>query len=63
MCIRDSSLDMGMIFGTGFPPFLGGPMQYMRSQKLENCAARLAELEDKFGERFAAKPGWKEIQL
>ena len=57
------SLDMGMIFGTGFPPFLGGPMQYMRSQKLENCAARLAELEDKFGERFAAKPGWKDIQL
>ena len=57
------SLDMGMIFGTGFPPFLGGPMQYMRSQGLENCETRLAELEEKFGDRFAAKPGWKGLSI
>ena len=57
------SLDMGMIFGTGFPPFLGGPMQYMRSQGKAACAARLAELESSFGERFAAKPGWTDLEL
>jgi|MEHZ01.5.fsa_nt_MEHZ011385232.1_48 3-hydroxyacyl-CoA dehydrogenase/enoyl-CoA hydratase/3-hydroxybutyryl-CoA epimerase len=57
------SLDMGMIFGTGFPPFLGGPMQYMRSQGKEFCATRLSELESSLGERFTAKPGWANLQL
>tara|TARA_B110000483_G_scaffold132862_1_gene158915 strand:+ start:3298 stop:5343 length:2046 start_codon:yes stop_codon:yes gene_type:complete len=57
------SLDMGMIFGTGFPPFLGGPMQYMRSQGKEVCATRLSELESSLGERFTAKPGWANLQL
>jgi 3-hydroxyacyl-CoA dehydrogenase/enoyl-CoA hydratase/3-hydroxybutyryl-CoA epimerase len=57
------SLDMGMIFGTGFPPFLGGPMQYMRSQGKEVCATRLFELESNLGERFAAKPGWASLKL
>lgn len=52
-------LDMGMIFGTGFPPFLGGPMQYIRTQGVNNCLQRLKELEAKLGSRFAPKPGWE----
>ena len=28
-------LDAGMVFGTGFPPFRGGPMNYLRTQKGE----------------------------
>lgn len=28
-------LDAGMIFGTGFPPFRGGPMHYLKTQKGE----------------------------
>ncbi len=27
----DDLLDAGIIFGTGFAPFLGGPMQYLKS--------------------------------
>jgi 3-hydroxyacyl-CoA dehydrogenase/enoyl-CoA hydratase/3-hydroxybutyryl-CoA epimerase len=57
------SLDMGMIFGTGFPPFQGGPMQYIRSQTVDKSSARLAELEEKVGSRFAAKPGWSQLEL
>ena len=54
-------LDMGMIFGTGFPPFLGGPMQYIRSQGVDAGRARLAELQQQVGERFAPKPGWDDL--
>lgn len=61
--LNADSLDMGMIFGTGFPPFLGGPMQYIRSQTVEQSWARLAELESSVGERFTAKPGWSQLQL
>ncbi len=54
-------LDMGMIFGTGFPPFQGGPMQYLRSHDTQSCLQRLQELESKIGERFAPKPGWQQL--
>lgn len=56
------SLDMGMIFGTGFPPFLGGPMQYIESQTVDQVMQRMTELEDKVGERFKAKPGWSQLK-
>lgn len=57
------SLDMGMIFGTGFPPFLGGPMQLIRTQSVEQSLKRLSVLEADVGERFAAKPGWDQLQI
>ena len=28
----DDLLDAGIIFGTGFAPFAGGPMQYLRDR-------------------------------
>ena len=61
--LNADSLDMGMIFGTGFPPFLGGPMQYIRSQGIEATSDRIAGLESEVGERFAAKQGWNELKL
>ncbi len=51
-------LDAGVIFGTGFAPFRGGPLQYARDRGIEDVLARLAELESKYGERFAAHAGW-----
>ncbi len=57
------SLDMGMIFGTGFPPFLGGPMQLIRAQSMEQSLKRLTALEAQVGDRFAAKPGWNQLQI
>jgi 3-hydroxyacyl-CoA dehydrogenase/enoyl-CoA hydratase/3-hydroxybutyryl-CoA epimerase len=32
---NEDLLDAGMIFGTGFPPFRGGPMHYLKTQKGE----------------------------
>lgn len=57
------SLDLAMVFGTGFPPFLGGPMTYLRELGKEASLSRLAELEKTVDSRFAAKPGWSELDL
>ena len=51
-------LDAGVIFGTGFAPFRGGPIQYIRDTGTEPLLARLKALQDKHGNRFAPRPGW-----
>jgi 3-hydroxyacyl-CoA dehydrogenase/enoyl-CoA hydratase/3-hydroxybutyryl-CoA epimerase len=56
-------LDAGMVFGTGFAPFRGGPMQYARTQSITAIVARLNELAMQYGPRFEPDPGWVELQL
>ncbi len=51
-------LDAGVIFGTGFAPFRGGPIQYVRETGVEAVLARLAALQATHGDRFAPRPGW-----
>ncbi len=51
-------LDAGVIFGTGFAPFRGGPIQHIRSEGADRIRARLEALAAKHGKRFAPKPGW-----
>ena len=51
-------LDAGVIFGTGFAPFRGGPIQHIRDSGAEALLARLKALQTKHGDRFAARPGW-----
>lgn len=51
-------LDAGVIFGTGFAPFRGGPIAYVRSEGAEKLRNRLEQLARQHGERFAPKPGW-----
>ncbi len=51
-------LDAGVIFGTGFAPFRGGPIQYVRETGVEAVLMRLARLQSVHGERFAPRPGW-----
>lgn len=38
----DDLIDAGMIFGTGFAPFRGGPLHYLRSRPAEDAAAAKA---------------------
>ena len=52
-------LDAGVIFGTGFAPFRGGPIQYIRETGVDAVLARLQVLQAKYGERFAPRPGWE----
>jgi len=51
-------LDAGVIFGTGFAPFRGGPINYARERGIEPVVARLEELAAAHGTRFAPHPGW-----
>jgi len=51
-------LDAGVIFGTGFAPFRGGPIQYVRETGVENLLGRLAILEQRYGDRFKPRAGW-----
>jgi len=56
-------LDAGVIFGTGFAPFRGGPIQYLRTEGVAVLRERLAKLEQKHGARFARKDGWDNPEL
>ncbi|WP_297832955.1 3-hydroxyacyl-CoA dehydrogenase NAD-binding domain-containing protein, partial [Thermomonas sp.] len=51
-------LDAGVIFGTGFAPFRGGPIQHIRTVGADALLERLKALQAKYGERFAPRPGW-----
>ena len=51
-------LDGGVIFGTGFAPFRGGPIQYVRETGVDVVLGRLKALQAAHGDRFAPRPGW-----
>jgi len=51
-------LDAGVIFGTGFAPFRGGPIQYARSEGVDKLKLKLEQLAQRYGERFSPKGGW-----
>jgi len=58
--VEDADLiDAGVIFGAGFAPFRGGPIQYARTRGVNEILARLEELRSAYGERFAPDAGWQ----
>jgi len=63
-CLHDGTvadadlLDAGVIFGTGFAPFRGGPIAYARAEGAAKLKAKLEALAAKYGARFAPRPGW-----
>jgi 3-hydroxyacyl-CoA dehydrogenase/enoyl-CoA hydratase/3-hydroxybutyryl-CoA epimerase len=58
--VEDADLvDAGVIFGAGFAPFRGGPLQYARNRGIDAVIARLEELQGRYGERFRPDPGWQ----
>jgi len=52
-------VDGAMIFGTGYAPFRGGPLNYARTRGVENIVSTLRALAQKFGDRFAPDAGWE----
>lgn len=51
-------LDAGMIFGTGFAPFRGGPLHFAEHTGGATVRRRLEELNRQHGERFVPDAGW-----
>jgi 3-hydroxyacyl-CoA dehydrogenase/enoyl-CoA hydratase/3-hydroxybutyryl-CoA epimerase len=61
--VEDADLiDAGVVFGTGFAPFRGGPFSYARKRGVDACVARLAALEQRYGPRFRPDTGWSAIK-
>lgn len=66
-CLREKVVDdadlvdAGVIFGTGFAPFRGGPMHHIQAEGATKMAARLEELKTRYGERFVADAAWSEM--
>jgi 3-hydroxyacyl-CoA dehydrogenase/enoyl-CoA hydratase/3-hydroxybutyryl-CoA epimerase len=58
-CLEDqvvedaNALDLAMVFGSGFPPFRGGPMRHADSLGLAAVESRLNALRAERGERYA----------
>ncbi len=58
MCLAEGivgsvdDIEIGMIFGTGFPPFRGGLMRYADSEGIDKVVATLESLTQKYGARF-----------
>ncbi len=55
-------IDAGVIFGTGFAPFRGGPLEYIRSSGVDKLSKTMEQLQSKFGERFQKDEGWSQIE-
>lgn len=51
-------LDAGVIFGTGFAPFRGGPLQYARTRGVDEVRNALDRLAEQHGEYLRPHAGW-----
>jgi len=64
-CLREGIVesadvvDGAMIFGTGYAPFRGGPLNYARTRGGDNVVSALRALAQKFGDRFTPDAGWE----
>lgn len=55
-------VDAGVIFGSGFAPFRGGPLQEAATRGVETCVKRLDELAGRYGDRFKPDAGWSMLR-
>lgn len=68
-CLREhvaedaEHIDAGIIFGTGFAPFRGGPLHYVASRGQEQVKMVLQNLEKIHGPRFKADNGWETLNI
>ncbi len=63
-CLRDGVVesedlaDAGVIFGTGFAPFRGGPVHYIHERGAEQLIKLQEKLASRYGDRFKLDEGW-----
>ena len=66
-CLRENVvaekdlLDAGMIFGTGFAPFRGGPMHHLDAVGAKQLYQQLESLKSLRGDRFTPDQGWETL--
>jgi len=52
-------LDAGMVYGTGFAPFRGGPIHYAKSQGIAELYQQFIKQQEARGEKLKAAPAWE----
>ena len=66
-CLREKivatpqEIDAGMIFGTGFAPFRGGPLHYAENTGYKKIRDKLFHYEQTLGPRFTPDEGWNNL--
>jgi 3-hydroxyacyl-CoA dehydrogenase/enoyl-CoA hydratase/3-hydroxybutyryl-CoA epimerase len=67
-CLHDKVVDTqdqadaGLIFGTGFAPFRGGPFHYISHRGAAQLKKMLEHLQQRYGPRFSAVNGWDQLE-
>ncbi len=56
---EEDLLDAGMIFGTGFAPFKGGPINYIHDKTADALEQRMNVLQDHYQNNFEPDAGWQ----
>jgi 3-hydroxyacyl-CoA dehydrogenase/enoyl-CoA hydratase/3-hydroxybutyryl-CoA epimerase len=60
--VEDADMvDAGMIFGTGFAPFRGGPIHYLKSTDARALHAKLKTFAERHGAVYQPDPGWESL--
>ena len=54
-------LDAGIIFGTGFAPFRGGPINYAECAGPAKLLNILKDLQKQYGDRYSPNAGWDDL--
>ncbi|KPK49418.1 MAG: hypothetical protein AMS22_13695, partial [Thiotrichales bacterium SG8_50] len=68
-CLREGvvtdldSIDAGMVYGTGFAPYLGGPMRYAETLGDVGICSTLRRLTQEYNKRFEPDAGWTQREL
>eukprot|EP00123_Amoebidium_parasiticum_P015366 comp22929_c1_seq1/m.36316 comp22929_c1_seq1/g.36316 ORF comp22929_c1_seq1/g.36316 comp22929_c1_seq1/m.36316 type:complete len:777 (-) comp22929_c1_seq1:514-2844(-) len=62
LCLQDDIIanptdgDIGMVFGIGFPPFLGGPFRYIDTMGAQKLVDTMLGYQQRFGPQFTPAP-------
>lgn len=56
---KEENIDLAMVLGAGFPPFLGGPLEYARGRGFAIVKKRLQDFSHRLGPRFTPHPALK----
>lgn len=54
-------LDAGVIFGTGFAPFRGGPLKHSEDSNVDALQKDMKKFQQQFGDRFDPDEGWASL--
>ena len=68
-CLREGvvsdadAVDAGMVYGTGFAPFRGGPMRYVEKLGVSEVSHSMHRMVEAYGSRFEPDVGWDQGDL